>query len=57
MEFAAPMAYYAIAFLAVAIAAGLYGLSGLAAGAVLMGGFLFTVFLLLAIVCLLVRRK
>ena len=51
------MGYYAIAFLAVAIAAGLFGLSGVAAGAALIGGFLFTVFLLLAIICLLVRRK
>ena len=47
------MTYYATAFLLVAIAAGLFGISGVTEGAALVGSALFLVFVALAGICLL----
>ena len=56
-EIRGEMLYYAIAFFSIAITAALYGLSGVTSHARLVGGFLFTVFLMIAIVCLVLSRK
>jgi uncharacterized membrane protein YtjA (UPF0391 family) len=51
------MLYYAIAFIGIAITAGLYGISGLTDSAAFTGTFLFSVFLVMAAACLLFGRK
>ena len=56
-EIRGAMFYYAIAFFSIALAAALYAVSGLTADTGLIGGFLFTVFLIIGIICLLLTRK
>jgi uncharacterized membrane protein YtjA (UPF0391 family) len=52
------MRYYAVAFVCIAIAAALYGQSEVTTGAAFIGRFLFSVFLILALICsLLVRME
>jgi len=51
------MFYYTVAFFSIAIAAGLYGISGLTEGAAFTGTLLGSVFLILAVICLLIYRK
>jgi uncharacterized membrane protein YtjA (UPF0391 family) len=51
------MFYYAVAFFSIAIAAALFAISGVTSDAGDVGGFLFTVFLMIAIVCLVLIRK
>jgi uncharacterized membrane protein YtjA (UPF0391 family) len=51
------MFYYAIAFFSIAIAAALYGVSGVTEGTALIGGFLATVFLIIALICVLLTQK